>query len=187
MDPAKSPLNQHQQDRLNSILNTPTQQPKEQNTINSANQVQTPNPNSLSSPTPAGLDASSVASNNTGLPNPPVSENTTQNPSTQPVSTPSPPGSPTSPTPASTYQVPTVGLSTPPQANPGILGTSQAPAPSGPQLKPSTNTKPIKIDSGFHMMTIFYIIGGILLLLIYTVIWAVVFDLKLPFGITLPF
>lgn len=75
----------------------------------------------------------------------------------------------------STYQVPTVGM-----PSPG-LGTNTQP------MAPSTNTKKAKskhASGGFSIMPVIYVLGGLVFLLVYTVVWVVVFDVSIPF---LPF
>lgn len=206
MDPAKSPLNQSQTDRLNSIMNTPAA-PSTPGQNQAQTQTQPPTTTQGSSPTNQQTSPSNQSSTQPNQP-PSQSVQPTVSPgslgSTTPINQPQPPiggvssqatNTPLGQSPASplgqpavasqptTYQAPTIGIT------PEVGGLSQASTPQsptvGPELKPSKN-KPMKVKGGFPS-TILYVVGGIILLVVYTVIWAVVFDLKLPFGITLPF
>lgn len=177
MDPSKSPLNQPQKARLESIMNTSTNSSTGQNPTQPANQSpaqQTP-PSTPQAPVgtppnqPATETQQPISASSLGSATPP--------PSATPLGT--PPVSPADPsTSQPTYQAPTIGVATP-------AGIGAPTTQSQPELKPSKN-KPMKAKSG-PPMTILYVIGGIILIVVYTVIWAVVFDLQLPFGISLPF
>jgi len=183
MNPTAQGTTPNQQNNNNSGINTNTttnsnppasqQQPLQTQTQNNQQQApsqpqaapqQPQNQNSMVSPDPNALSAAGGSS--LGAMSPPLGQ-------TQQAGQ----------TPQSTYQAPTVGMPT----SPTFGSTTQPSATPQGSAKPGVKPAKIKTGGSFPLLPILYVVGGIIFLVVYTVIWAVIFDLTLPFGLSLPF
>lgn len=151
MNPNSPQMNQDQQNRLNAVMNTQTSSPT--------------NPQMQQPPTPApqGLNLNQTQS--------PPAPGTVGSIAPEPnpgLGMPNPPQQAQ----MASYQVPTVGMPTAPG-----LGTNAHPAsPNAKKAKPKN-----KSGGGSPLLPILFVVGGVVFLLIYTVVWAVVFGLSIPF------